>query len=491
MDDPEPDVEPAVHAAGVGRESAGRRPLPSSSVSSTSVGAAPWPRPCRHAVQPALDHELAATGLGRVGRAALRHVADAAADLWGSRAGRRPRPMPRPPVGRRASRASAASSSCRPRWGRGSRRSRRPRPSRSTPRTASTVAFRALNVRRRSVRLDHRPTRAHRTVHHRSSPACPMLVGALAPFRIVGNICTVQIITRTGAAVKMDRDRRSTGSSEPFGESTSRARSSASPSPSGWACRSPTSTRSSCSSTRAPRPRAGSAEAMGLTTGAVTRVIDRLEQAGYVRRTTDPADRRRVVVEVVPERVATVESLLDSLGTAAAGRRRAVLGRAAGDDQRLPLADGRPHPDRGDAHPHRHPEHPSDPVGPSEYTAPLGGLASARLLFRAGAQDLRLRTGRPGDGPLSRPLRGRGAAGPCARRPRARAVPGHAVRLAQAHRHHGAQPVDPVGDRGRRRRQPRRGGPDRARPPPVRAHRRVRARSSSSSAGRTARSRSA
>ena len=47
------------------------------------------------------------------------------------------------------------------------------------------------------------------------------------------------------------------------------------------------------------------AELMGLTTGAVTRVIDRLEQAGYVRRTTDPADRRRVVVEVVPERAAS------------------------------------------------------------------------------------------------------------------------------------------------------------------------------------------
>ena len=34
-------------------------------------------------------------------------------------------------------------------------------------------------------------------------------------------------------------------------------------------------------------------ELMGLTTGAVTRVIDRLEQAGYVRRVPDPADRRR------------------------------------------------------------------------------------------------------------------------------------------------------------------------------------------------------
>ena len=36
----------------------------------------------------------------------------------------------------------------------------------------------------------------------------------------------------------------------------------------------------------------------GLTTGAVTGVLDRLERAGYARRRPDPADRRRVVVEV-------------------------------------------------------------------------------------------------------------------------------------------------------------------------------------------------
>ncbi|MEV0184336.1 MarR family transcriptional regulator [Streptomyces sp. NPDC050625] len=37
----------------------------------------------------------------------------------------------------------------------------------------------------------------------------------------------------------------------------------------------------------------------GLTTGPTTRLIDRLEQAGYVRRTPSPDDRRKVIVEPV------------------------------------------------------------------------------------------------------------------------------------------------------------------------------------------------
>lgn len=41
------------------------------------------------------------------------------------------------------------------------------------------------------------------------------------------------------------------------------------------------------------------AELTGLTTGAVTGIIDRLEKAGYVRRANDPKDRRRTIVEPV------------------------------------------------------------------------------------------------------------------------------------------------------------------------------------------------
>jgi DNA-binding MarR family transcriptional regulator len=44
------------------------------------------------------------------------------------------------------------------------------------------------------------------------------------------------------------------------------------------------------------------AERVGLTRGgAITTVVDRLQTAGYVRRRPDPVDRRRVIVEAVPE----------------------------------------------------------------------------------------------------------------------------------------------------------------------------------------------
>ncbi|MDP9870016.1 MULTISPECIES: MarR family winged helix-turn-helix transcriptional regulator [Streptosporangium] len=37
----------------------------------------------------------------------------------------------------------------------------------------------------------------------------------------------------------------------------------------------------------------------GLTTGPTTRLVDRLEQAGYVHRAPSPDDRRKVIVEPV------------------------------------------------------------------------------------------------------------------------------------------------------------------------------------------------
>ena len=52
-----------------------------------------------------------------------------------------------------------------------------------------------------------------------------------------------------------------------------------------------------------PAPAGRLAELTGLTTGAVTGVIDRLEKGGFVRRELDPADRRKVIVVPDAERV--------------------------------------------------------------------------------------------------------------------------------------------------------------------------------------------
>ena len=49
------------------------------------------------------------------------------------------------------------------------------------------------------------------------------------------------------------------------------------------------------------------AERTNLTTGAVTSMLRRLQQAGWVTADRDPADRRRVIVTMRPERVAELE----------------------------------------------------------------------------------------------------------------------------------------------------------------------------------------
>ena len=54
-----------------------------------------------------------------------------------------------------------------------------------------------------------------------------------------------------------------------------------------------------------------------LTTGATTRMVDRLEQAGYVQRVPDPADRRRVIVAPMPEQVPRITAAFDPIDEAA------------------------------------------------------------------------------------------------------------------------------------------------------------------------------
>jgi hypothetical protein len=126
------------------------------------------------------------------------------------------------------------------------------------------------------------------------------------------------------------------------------------------------------------------AELAGLTTGAITGVLDRLERAGFVRREADPDDRRRLRVQLVSGRLGEVgdyykpliaraaevsvvldpaarvqlatylESLAGTLREEAARLRVAARGGLVGDT----------------------------------YTAPLGGLAHSRLVFLSGAPRL-------------------------------------------------------------------------------------------------------
>ncbi|ADU93792.1 MarR family winged helix-turn-helix transcriptional regulator [Geobacillus sp. Y412MC52] len=49
----------------------------------------------------------------------------------------------------------------------------------------------------------------------------------------------------------------------------------------------------------------------GLTSGAVTGIINRLEEKGYVRRSKDAEDKRKVLVEAIPESMARIDALFE------------------------------------------------------------------------------------------------------------------------------------------------------------------------------------
>ncbi|HEX2301109.1 MAG TPA: MarR family transcriptional regulator, partial [Pseudonocardiaceae bacterium] len=55
----------------------------------------------------------------------------------------------------------------------------------------------------------------------------------------------------------------------------------------------------------------------GLTSGAITGVVARLERAGYLRREPDPQDGRRQLLRPVPERMAEVGEVFAGLQSAA------------------------------------------------------------------------------------------------------------------------------------------------------------------------------
>ena len=69
---------------------------------------------------------------------------------------------------------------------------------------------------------------------------------------------------------------------------------------------------------RGPATAGQLAAATGLTTGAITGVIDRLERAGFAKRVPDENDRRKVLVGMVPEAMARAMPIFEPMRRASA-----------------------------------------------------------------------------------------------------------------------------------------------------------------------------
>lgn len=55
------------------------------------------------------------------------------------------------------------------------------------------------------------------------------------------------------------------------------------------------------------------AERLGMTTSAVTKMLDRLERTGYLSRTDDPTDRRKIIVRPDIDRIMALSSYFEPM----------------------------------------------------------------------------------------------------------------------------------------------------------------------------------
>ena len=131
------------------------------------------------------------------------------------------------------------------------------------------------------------------------------------------------------------------------------------------------------------------ADLTGLTTGAITGMLSRLEEIGLVSRERDPNDGRRVIVRLVTDsdEMQKIDSIFDSLGEAWDD-----LASHYDDEQLAFLLEFLK---RSNALARKEivrlREAPSGKEG--IFSAPLGDVASGRLVVSAGISQLTLRTG--------------------------------------------------------------------------------------------------
>ncbi len=148
------------------------------------------------------------------------------------------------------------------------------------------------------------------------------------------------------------------------------------------------------------------AELTALTTGSATRMVDRLEQAGYVKRVPDPTDRRRVLVEPA----ADLGAKFGALHAPIAKAQVEVIERY--DDEQLRLIvnflDRTRDVALAETVRMRAPSEAADAGG--SYAAPVGGVTHGSLVFLSGAPKINVR----GDATLTELYRAR-FAGPVPR----------------------------------------------------------------------------
>jgi DNA-binding MarR family transcriptional regulator len=131
------------------------------------------------------------------------------------------------------------------------------------------------------------------------------------------------------------------------------------------------------------------ADVLGLTTGAVTGVVDRLVGAGFAVRENDPSDRRRVIVQAVADQAGRVDDVFEPV---LAGLGRTLEPLAEPDLARLFDFEHRASAAFEQATARlRADQASSGSVG--AFSSPLLGLESASLEFVLGASNLRLSAG--------------------------------------------------------------------------------------------------
>jgi DNA-binding MarR family transcriptional regulator len=134
------------------------------------------------------------------------------------------------------------------------------------------------------------------------------------------------------------------------------------------------------------------AEALRLTTGAVTGLVDRLEKAGWVQRTRHGVDRRQVWIERAPARREELDAALavqsavlteaaEPLDDASLERATELIERAAKglvEQATAPAEEPRP----------------AEPGGGTVTSAPIDGATRGTLRVASGVAHLELRAGR-------------------------------------------------------------------------------------------------